>query len=223
MEFAELEAFRRLSLGAAHSFNNALTAVLGEVAFLEDAHKHEPELVEACELIRQQIERCARLTRVVLSRRWDEPDRRAAVDPTALLRELVSALSDTLSRRIELRLEVPPDLPFVSGDTGELESLLIVLVHRLVDATAGAAELRVGGEACEGHARLWLDLASPEVSPALREQLLNPAAVPPVAALSLRAALAIVEDHAATVRCASAAPGRVRIELALPLRPADPA
>ena len=67
-EIARLELLRRLALGAAHTLNNAFTAILGETLCLADERKGDPVVTEACSLIQSEVERCARLTRQVATR-----------------------------------------------------------------------------------------------------------------------------------------------------------
>ena len=130
-EIARLAVLWRLAAGAAHSLNNALTAILGEASFLSDDHKDDPQVVEGCDAIIAEVDRCARLTRGVLARRHPAQGRSAEVDLVRLVGDLGRMLHETLGRRIELDVALPDDLLLVAGDAEALE-----LLHA-IEAQAG--------------------------------------------------------------------------------------
>ena len=89
-ELAQLEVLQRLALGAAHTLNNAFSAILGEVHFLAEERKGDSEVDAACALIGREVERCARLTRA-LCERGDRCGPGCAVDPEFDLTALAPA------------------------------------------------------------------------------------------------------------------------------------
>lgn len=149
-EIARLEAMNRLAMGAAHAMNNAFTAVVGEAEFLYDDHKHEPEIVEACEVILAQIERCTRITRALLTRRNPSQAGASEVDLARLVRELGNLLGETLGHGAELEVDYPDDLVLVRGDAASLEVAVLTLVHYATEQGSGSTRLRLGAEAAGG-------------------------------------------------------------------------
>lgn len=143
-EIARLDLLRRLSMGAAHTLNNAFTAILGETLGLLDERKGDPLVTEACESIQGEVERCARLMRAIALRMH----RRAPLlDETSLasvLRVLEPLLRETVSRSVALACEAPPLSVCVRGTSEDIELLALLCAHRLVyGASSGVLHLRV--------------------------------------------------------------------------------
>ena len=154
-----LEALRRLTLGAAHTLNNALTSILGEVRLLADEHAGDGDLARACAEIERQVERCARLTHALQARgaprAGGEGDE---IDLAALLRAIAPLLRDTVSRSVELAWSIPDGGAWVRGRRDELERLIVVAVHRMLRSGDGG-RLRLDLVAAPGDAALELRLA----------------------------------------------------------------
>ena len=157
-EVARLEAQRRLSMGAAHTLNNAFTAVVGEASFLREERKGDPAVVEACDTILRELDRCAKLTRALLARRHPPQAGRDEVDLVRTVRDLTPLLRETLGRQKELAVELPDDLLLVRGEAGALELLVLLLVHQCADVAPGPARLRLAASAAGARARLELEV-----------------------------------------------------------------
>lgn len=142
-EIVRLELLRRLSMGVAHTLNNAFTAILGETLCLLEERKEDALVIEACSLIQQEAERCAKLTRSLAMR----VQRRNAVtdesDLAALLRNIEPTLRETVSRAIGLYCEPPPPGFCVLGGSEDLEMLVLSTALRLVRASSAGGELRI--------------------------------------------------------------------------------
>lgn len=157
-EVARLELLRRLSIGVAHTLNNAFTAMLGETLCLADERKHDPVVAEACMVIQQEIQRCTRLTRSVAVR---VQRREGLVEETSLpllLRGIEPLLRETVSRSIAIRCEVPADGVYAKGATDDIEPLLLLEAHRMSRAAPAGGTLRIGVESSESHIDLVLEL-----------------------------------------------------------------
>jgi two-component system NtrC family sensor kinase len=217
-ETARLVVLWRLAAGAAHSLNNALTAILGEASFLADDHKDDPAVVEGCAAIIAEVDRCARLTRAVLARRHPAQGRSAEVDLVRLVGDLGRMLHETLGRRIELELALPDDLLVVAGDAAALELLCLALVHFASDLQPGGARLRVGVEAGPGSAEISLSFAvhATGLPEGAARRVLEPGAVAsPLERLSLEAAHRVAASHGARI-ASSEAPGRLEVLVRFP-------
>jgi len=143
-ELAELVALERLALGAVHTLNNAFTTVLGETSFLESQRKGDSELEEACQLIRTEIDRCARLTRALrMQRSAPAAASTEAPDLARIVRDLSGLLAATLSSRLVLRVETPERLLLVKGRASVVELLVILMVHQAAACAPSAGELKL--------------------------------------------------------------------------------
>lgn len=142
-EIARLELLRRLALGAAHTLNNAFTAILGETLCLADERKGDPVVTEACSLIQSEVERCARLTRQIATR---VQRRESVLDETnvaTLVRTLEPLLRETVTRSVAIDFDVPDRGLLVRGPGEDLELLVLLVAHRLARLPSRGAALRI--------------------------------------------------------------------------------
>jgi signal transduction histidine kinase len=143
-ELAELVVLERLTFGTVHALHNAFTTVLGEASFLESKGKGDSELEEACQVIRAEIDRCARLTRALHMHRSAPASASAeAPDLARIVRDLSGLLAATLSSRLVLRVETPEELLLVRGRASAIELLVILMVHHAAAFAPASAELRL--------------------------------------------------------------------------------
>jgi signal transduction histidine kinase len=173
VDVARLEALRRLSMGAAHALNNAFTTVVGEASFLREEHKGDPAVVEACDAILRELDRCAKLTRALLSRRNPPQAGRGEVDLVRLVRDLAPLLRETLGRQKEFAVVVPDDLVLVKGEAEALELAALLLVQHGADVAPGTARLRLGVYPDGAEARLELEIEADGLAPEAANQFLD--------------------------------------------------
>lgn len=142
-EVVRLDLLRRLSMGAAHTLNNAFTGILGETLCLLDDRKDDPAVVEACNLIQNEVERCARLTRLVAMRAQARQSLIEEADVGSLLRGAESLLRETVSRSLAIECEIPAPGLCVRGSAEDCELLLLSLTLGVVRDHVGGGTLRI--------------------------------------------------------------------------------
>ena len=177
-EIARLELLRRLAVGAAHTLNNAFTAILGETLCLADERKHDPLVSEACDLIQGEVERCARLTRSIAARVQRRENALEETNIAALVRGLEPLLRETVSRSVAMAVEVPDVCVVVRGPGEDLELLVLLVAHRLARTPVRGAALHIAlGPHDATTAELRFELRVPDETPAAptRRRLLGPA------------------------------------------------
>jgi len=171
-ELAELVALERLTRGTVHTLHNAFTTVLGEASFLENKRKGDSELEKTCQVIRSEINRCARLTRALVTRRSAPATPSAeAPDLARIVRDTSGFLMATLSSRLALRVEAPEELLLVRGCASAIELMVILMVHQAAGCAPASAELRlsaIDGQASGRHG-LSIELHSPDLAPGTAE------------------------------------------------------
>jgi len=217
-EAARLALLWRLAAGAAHSLNNALTAILGEASFLSDDHKDDPRVVEGCDAIAAEVDRCARLTRALLARRHPAQGRSAEVDLVRLVGDLGRLLHETLGRRIELEVASPDDLLVVAGDAAALELLCLALVHFAADLQPGGARLRLGVDPGPGAGEISLSVSvsAADLPPGAARRVLEPGASgSPLERVALEAAQRAAAAHGARIESREA-PGWLEVCVRFP-------
>jgi signal transduction histidine kinase len=167
-EIARLELLRRLAMGAAHTLNNAFTAILGETLCLADERKHDPLVSEACDLIQGEVERCARLTRSIAARVQRRENALEESNIAALVRGLEPLLRETVSRSVAMSVEVPDLSVLVRGPGEDLELLVLLVAHRLALTPVRGAALHIAlGPYDADTAELRFELRVPEETPAV--------------------------------------------------------
>jgi PAS domain S-box-containing protein len=139
----KMEMIGQLTGGVAHDFNNLLMAVLGNLDLLR---KHVPDDPRTTRLINgalQGAQRGAALTQRLLAfaRRQD-----LKVEPTNLA-NLISGAADLIERsagsQIELRLDIPADIPLTLVDANQIELAVLNLVVNARDAMPDGGVLSI--------------------------------------------------------------------------------
>lgn len=197
-EVARLEALCRLAMGATHTLNNAFTAVIGEACFLLEDRKHDDLVVEGCQTILAELERCTKLTRALLARRHPSQSGSGEVDMVRLVQELGKVLSETLGRQNQLVVDTPDDLLLVRGDAGDLELLVLTLAHYAADHAGAPTKLSlsVRREPTEREIRLGIAVEGSDLPDSVAEAVLDPARAPDqISCVSLENAARIVRAH----------------------------
>jgi PAS domain S-box-containing protein len=136
-----MEALGQLAGGIAHDFNNVLQAVQGGARLIQAEPGDAARARRLATMIADAAGRGASVTRRLLafSRRGDL--RAEPVEPAGLLRDLRDILVHTLGAGIRVRVQVPPGLPALLADKGQLETVLVNLAANARDAMGGAGEL----------------------------------------------------------------------------------
>jgi signal transduction histidine kinase len=174
---ARIAVLSELALGAAHTLNNALTAIGGEASFLQSESK-DPELDEACGVILEQVQRCARLTHALLRRRAAPEPGPPECELGRVLDFVERDLGDALSRRFTLRIERCEEPLYLALPAEELETIVLLLVQLATLRLPDAGELRLRSQAAHGGEAVRLELRSGPLAPAtplaqLHERLLR--------------------------------------------------
>ena len=151
----KLQALGELTGGIAHDFNNLITVVRGSAEMLRRADLSDEKRERYLEAIIETAERATSLTSHLLAF-----GRRQALKPQVIdLNVRLDALADVLGRmlgsRIEVRLDLAPDLWRVEVDAAQLESALLNAAINARDAmpeggrlTLSTANVARGDEIC---------------------------------------------------------------------------
>jgi signal transduction histidine kinase len=208
----------RLAAGAAHATNNSLTAILGEASYLRDEWKADAQVVSSCESIMVEVDRCARLTRALLSRR--QPSQSGdEVDLGRLLGQMHDILPDTLGRRYDFHVEPGSELHIVCGTPDELELLVLCLVQAACSLAGETArlELSLQADAKPEHVNLRLSVDASGLAGEAAESLSDTDTITdPVLRTLLLAAREIASNLGSELDC-RVTPGHLEAAVALRL------
>jgi signal transduction histidine kinase/HAMP domain-containing protein len=130
----KMESIGQLAAGVAHDFNNMLTIIQGHSGVIMARQDISAELLDSAQAIYFASERAANLTRQLLMF-----SRKNILQPRPLdLREVVGNMTKMLQRMIgeiiTLRFIPPAELPFIRGDAGMIEQIIMNLGVNARDA-----------------------------------------------------------------------------------------
>ena len=129
----KLQAIGQLAGGIAHDFNNQLAGIMGYAELLQ-LRSAEENLRAYAENIIQSTQRAADLTGQLLAFARKGKFQSVPVNINNVIREVVSILSHTIDRRVEIRTELHADLPQTPGDPTQIQNALLNLALNARDA-----------------------------------------------------------------------------------------
>lgn len=139
----KMDAMGQLTGGVAHDFNNLLTPIIGSLDMLQrkgvgDARSHR--MIDGA---LQSAERAKTLVQRLLAFARRQPLQPQAVEIGALVHGMADLLASTVGPRIEINLDVPPDLPPAVADANQIEMALLNLTVNARDAMPDGGTLTI--------------------------------------------------------------------------------
>jgi len=123
-----IEDLGLLAGGVAHDFNNLLTGILGNASLaLELLSLHHPAHTRMTDVMKAG-ERAARLTRQLLAYAGKGRFVTETIDLSKLVEEISCLVESSISKKVQLRLELDRTLPPIEGDSGQLQQVVMNLV-----------------------------------------------------------------------------------------------
>lgn len=218
----KLSAVGRLAAGVVHEINNPLATIaacaealesrVGEGAFGDS--KEVEDLREYLELIRSEAFRCKAITNGLLDFSRQRTGQFAPIGLGEVLRSAARLINhQARGAEIEIRLDIEDNLPFVSGDEGQLQQAVIALATNAVDAMPEGGVLRLAAQAeregGEGAARVRVEVSdtgmgiASENLPKIFEPFFTTKEVGQGTGLGLAVCYGIVTDHGGTLEVES--------------------
>ncbi|HTV16965.1 MAG TPA: chemotaxis protein CheB [Acidobacteriaceae bacterium] len=143
-ETARLETLGILAGGIAHDFNNLLAGILGNAGLaLSDAPAGTP-YESALRDVVHASQRAAELTRQMLAYAGKGRLNVRALDFSVLVREISDLMQSSISKSVELKLDLAKDLPAIEADSGQMQQVVMNLV---INGAESIGERRKG-EVC---------------------------------------------------------------------------
>ena len=140
---AQLEALGTLAGGLAHDFNNILSIILTHATLLERTVGDPVRVRSTVATLKQAVQRGAALSRQILTFARKTEIRTESVNLASLIMEAGSMISETFPRTIQLTLDLDPDVPALSGDSGQLHQALLNLCVNARDAMPNGGNLTI--------------------------------------------------------------------------------
>ena len=141
----KMETIGQLTGGVAHDFNNLLMAVMGNLDLLRKRMPNDPRLHRLVDGALQGAERGASLTQRLLAFARQQDLRAVPVDLKTLIEGMTDLLDRSLGPRVQLRLDIPDQLPPARIDANQLELAILNLAINARDAMpdGGPIDIRV--------------------------------------------------------------------------------
>ncbi len=134
MRAEKMQALGTLAGGIAHDFNNILLAVSGNAKLaLNELQQDHPARVSVLEIAKAGS-RATALTRKILSFSRQDETKRLAIHVAPVVAEALSLLRSTLPVRIEIRAQLPKDLPPICADASQIHQIIVNLATNAADA-----------------------------------------------------------------------------------------
>ena len=141
----KMEAIGQLTGGIAHDFNNLLTGIIGAMSLLkrrfaagrfDDTERYMDAAIASAN-------RAAALTHRLLAFARRQPLDPKPIDPNRFIRSIEDLLRRTLSERVQLGLDLDPDLWPTRADAHQLENAVLNLAINARDAMPNGGRLTI--------------------------------------------------------------------------------
>ncbi|MDD5369534.1 MAG: ATP-binding protein [Anaerolineaceae bacterium] len=132
----KLAAVGQLAAGVAHEINNPLTAIVANAQMLkQDLPQENAELMESVELIEMAGNRASQVVRNLLGFARKDKIELTPIDLNETIRTALFLIQHELaSRPITLKIDLPGDLPPISGSSEHLQGVWINIILNAIDA-----------------------------------------------------------------------------------------
>jgi PAS domain S-box-containing protein len=212
LQAQKMEAIGQLVSGVAHELNNPLAAIVAFSQLIRRDERLPEDLRRDAQLLVQEADRTRRIVQSLLDFARQRPPERHPTALAALVDSVLALQSYSLTAgRIELAVDVPPDLPLIAVDRSQLQQVFLNLMLNAIQAIRAERSegriwitaRRVGGG---GAARVRLVVADdgPGIPDAVRPRLFLPFFTTKGpgegTGLGLSVSFGIVASHGGTLR-----------------------
>ncbi len=131
----KLESLGVLAGGIAHDFNNILAVIFGHCSLAE----LRPETVDThIPVIKKAAERAADLCRQMLAYAGKAQIVQTQIDMGTLVDEMVKMLKATITKNVDIKCDLLPDIPFIKGDASQIRQVVMNLIINAAEAVGAA-------------------------------------------------------------------------------------
>jgi len=158
----KLESLGVLAGGIAHDFNNILMTIIGNAELAMRRISKESPVSENLHRIERAAARAADLAKQMLAYSGKGRFVIENLDHNRLLEEMLHLLEVSISKKVELRLNLAPSLPSVEADATQIRQIVMNLVINASEAIgdkSGIITITTGCMDCDKNylKDVWLD------------------------------------------------------------------
>jgi len=141
-----LAATGRLAAGIAHEINNPLQAMISQIAAVDAKLTEGKNPLENVELLRESVDRIKQIVRSMLDLHRGASLPQKSVNLKEISEKVGALVSQQIHQQsIRLRLDIPEELPNVTGSAQELQQVLLNLVLNAIEAMPRGGDLIISG------------------------------------------------------------------------------
>jgi PAS domain S-box-containing protein len=213
MHAEKMAAVGQLVSGVAHEVNNPLTAILGFADLLLENTEIPDSARKDLRVILQEAQRTKQIVQNLLSFARQMPPQRKPVQLNAILKRTIQLRSyDLQSRGVAVTERLQDHLPFVIGDSHQLQQVFLNILNNAYDAVREAAHgARIDvGTACNDN---FLEVSFRDNGPGISDpdRIFDPffttKQVGEGTGLGLSICYGIVKEHGGEILCSNNADG----------------
>ncbi|MBS1765913.1 MAG: response regulator [Acidobacteria bacterium] len=211
----KLESLGLMAGGVAHDFNNLLTALIGNMDLARMSLGEDGPAEPFFEAMATTMRRAGDLARQMLAYAGQAQVEVRPVNLNDSIRELTGLLAASMSKKIELRLQLDENLPLLEGDPVQLQQVFLNLITNAADAIGthegviSVSSRAIQEEGAEAMAEVEVRDSGAGMSPEVRARIFDPFFTTKASGrgLGLSTLLGILKAHRATITVESA-PGQ---------------
>ena len=142
-EAQKVEILGQLTGGVAHDFNNLLTPIMGGLDVLARKLAHDEVAQKIASGAMQSAERARTLIQRLLSFGRRQTLESRAVDLAGLIEGMADLIERSIGQAVQVKIDVPADLPPVEVDPNQLELAILNLCVNARDAMENGGQLSI--------------------------------------------------------------------------------
>jgi signal transduction histidine kinase/ActR/RegA family two-component response regulator len=230
LQTEKLAALGQMVTGVAHELSNPLTSILGYAQRLFLRNQAEGQSDEVRQIF-QEAERASAIVRqLLMSARGSRPERRRVSLNQAVSRTIDLQEISLAEAKVTVVLDLDQALPFVLGDAGQLQQVLMNLVgnaRQAIEQRGNGGSIRLSTKCIDSGRRAQLEVSDdgPGIPPAIASRIFDPFFTTKPAGigtgLGLAIVLGIVREHGGEVKVASESGNGAVFSLEFPAAPAE--
>ena len=204
----KLASIGRLAAGIAHEINNPLTGVLTFAHLVRDRQQEGTQDREDVDLIIHETQRAAEVVQGLLDFARERPVTKRELDVTAAIQRIVRLVENQKEMRmIHIEQDHAEDLPYVLGDTNQLQQVLLNLFLNAAAAMPDGGILNVTTCGDAGHVVIAVADSGCGILPENLDKIFDPFfTTKPVGqgtGLGLSVSYGIIEQHGGSIEVQS--------------------
>jgi signal transduction histidine kinase/FixJ family two-component response regulator len=230
LQTEKLAALGQMVTGVAHELSNPLTSILGYAQRLFLRSQTEGQSDEVRQIF-QEAERASAIVRqLLMSARGSRPERRRISLNQVVSRTIDLQEVSLAAAKVTVVLDLDQALPFVLGDAGQLQQVLMNLVgnaRQAIEQRGNGGTVRLSTKCIDSGRRAQLEVSDdgPGIPPALASRIFDPFFTTKPAGigtgLGLAIVLGVVREHGGEVKVASEPGNGAVFSLEFPAAPAE--